>query len=62
MASVSKIGANAFTDCKNLERVTLNRISSLGMIVFNNCTSLKTVTMQGTLTDINTAAFQDAAA
>ena len=56
--NVTKIGDNAFTNCKSLTKVTFTgNIKSIGKQAFKGCTSLKTVTIGKKVTSIGNEAF-----
>lgn len=55
---VTAIADSAFTDCINLEKVTISDgILTIGRETFKNCDSLTSVTIPSTISDINSYAF-----
>ena len=56
--SVTSVGSNALTGCRNLTSVTIqnNEISDL---MFNNCNSLENITVPSSVTSVGTFAFND---
>ncbi len=55
---VTKIGENAFSDCKNLTDITLpGSLTTIDKDAFYNCTSLKSITIPGSVETIGAGAF-----
>lgn len=48
----------AFNDCKKLERVDFNKVSSIGLCAFENCESLKEI-VSNTIKQIGACAFKN---
>ena len=56
--SITRIGANAFSDCASLTSITIpNGITSIGEYAFYNCSSLVSVTIGTNVTSIEKCAF-----
>ena len=57
--NVTKIGDNAFRNCRDLTSITLpDSLLSIGEFAFDNCQSLTTITIPNGVTYINKFAFQ----
>lgn len=56
--SVTSIGKNAFSSCKNLRSITIPQsVKTIGEGAFANCDSLKSVTIHDSVTSIGAKAF-----
>lgn len=56
--AVVSIGAGAFRDCTNLERVEISgSITTIGSYVFDSCTSLETIGISDSVASIGSGAF-----
>ena len=56
---VTKIGKNAFSGCKNLEKIVIpDTVISIGYRAFQGCTNLKNITIPDSVTSIGHHAFQ----
>ncbi len=57
--SVTKIGDEAFSDCKSLQSITIpNSVTSIGDEAFRNCESLQSITIPNSVTSIGNRAFE----
>ena len=55
--SFKEIWGYAFKDCKNLEKVDLNKTTSIGDMSFENCTKLSSIVLPNTLVELGTYVF-----
>ncbi len=58
--SVTTIGDSAFSDCKELNSISIgNGVTAIGNSAFSRCTSLTEITIPGSVTTIGDSAFSD---